>query len=75
MFFPSQLPYPKFAFKVKGVQQFDNVMVVAGGQNVDLNHIILKLVLRLCVNNLGSSQGPILLVLSLRAKYTAKRGN
>lgn len=59
------LPYPKFALEVKGIQQFDNVMVVAGGQNVDLHHVILQLILRLCVNNLGSSKGPGLLVLSL----------
>lgn len=62
------LSYPKFAFKIEGVQQFDNVMVVAGGQNVDLYHVVLQLILCLCVNNLGGSKGPVLLVLSLKAK-------
>lgn len=66
------LPYPKFALEVEGVQQFDNVMVVAGGQNVDLDHVILQLILRLCVNNLGSSKGPGLLVLSLTAQLTTE---
>lgn len=65
------LTYPKFAIKIKGIQQFHNVMVVAGGQNVNLYHVILQLILCLCVNNLGSSKGPILLVLSL----TTKGGN
>lgn len=40
-FATSWRPHPKFAFKVKGIQQFDNVMVVAWGQDVDLNHVIL----------------------------------
>lgn len=62
------LTHPKFAFKIEGIQQFDNVMVIAGGQNVNLYHVILQLILRLCVNNLSSSKRPILLVLSLKAK-------
>lgn len=51
-------------------------MVVAGGQDVNLNHVILQFILCLCVNNLGSSKGPILLVLSLKASSTmTKIGN
>lgn len=69
------LTYPKFAFEIEGIQQFDNVMVVAGGQNVNLYHVILQLILRLCVDNLGSSKGPILLVLSLKATWRTKEGN
>lgn len=68
----SLLPYPKFALEVEGIQQFDNVMVVAGGQNVDLDHVILQLILRLRVNNLGSGKGPGLLVLSLTAQLTTE---
>lgn len=69
------LTYPKFAFEIEGIQQFDNVMVVTGGQNVNLYHVILQLILRLCVDNLGSSKGPILLVLSLKATWRTKEGN
>lgn len=65
-------PHPKFALEVEGVQQFDDVMVVAGGQNVDLDHVILQLILRLCVNNLGSGEGPGLLVLSLTAQLSTE---
>ena len=63
------LTYPKFAFKIEGIQQFDDVMVIAGGQNFNLYHVVLQFILRLCVNNLGSSEGPILLVLSLRKQH------
>lgn len=69
------LPYPEFALEVEGIQQLDDVMVVAGGQNVDLYHVILQLILRLCVNDLGSSEGPVLFVLSLKAKMATKRGS
>lgn len=64
------LTYPKFAFKVESIQQFDNVMVVARGQNVNLNHVIFQFILSLCVDNLSSSKGPILLVLRLKATLT-----
>lgn len=66
------LPYPEFALEVEGIQQLDDVLVVAGGQNVDLHHVILQLVLRLCVDDLGGSESPVLFVLSLKAKLTTK---
>lgn len=66
------LPYPEFALEVEGIQQLDDVMVVAGGQNVDLHHVILQLILRLCVDDLGGSESPVLFVLSLKAKLTTK---
>lgn len=45
-------------------------MVVAGGQDVDLHHVVFQFILCLCVDNLGSSEGPVLLVLSLKASLT-----
>lgn len=65
--FTIQETYPKFAFKIESIQQFDNVMMIAGGQNVDLHHVILQFILRLGVNNLSSGKCPILLVLCLEA--------
>lgn len=47
-------------------------MVVAGGQNINLDHVILQFILRLCVNNLGSSERPVLFVLCLKAKIITK---
>lgn len=66
------LTYPKFAFKIEGIQQFNDVVVVAGGQDVNLYHVILQFILCLCVNNLCSSEGPILLVLGLKATLMTK---
>lgn len=51
--------YPKFAFKIESIQQLDNVMVVAGGQNVNLHHVILQFFLCFCVNDFSSCKGPI----------------
>lgn len=66
------LPHPEFALEVEGIQQLDNVMMVAGGQNINLYHVILQFILRLCVDNLGSSECPVLFVLCLRAKLMTK---
>lgn len=67
------LTYPKFAFKIEGIQQFDDVIVVAGGQNVNLHHIILQLILCLCVDYLGSSKCPVLLVLGLKVRVNKRK--
>lgn len=67
--------YPEFAIEVEGIQQLHDVMVVARGQNVDLHHVILQLIFCLCVDNLGSSESPVLFVLSLKANLMTKGGN
>lgn len=66
------LSHPEFALEVEGIQQLDNVMVVAGGQYINLYHVILQFILRLCVDNLGSSERPVLFVLCLRARFMTK---
>lgn len=58
--------HPQLALVVKSVEQFDNVLVVTGGQDVDLHHVVLQLFLGLRVNNFGSSEDARLLVLSLQ---------
>lgn len=57
--------HPQFALVVKSVEQFDDVLVVAGGQDVDLHHVVLQFLLGLCVDDFGSSEDARLLVLSL----------
>ena len=47
--------HPEFALIIESVKQFDNIWVVAGGQNVDLHHVVLQLFLCLSVNNFGCS--------------------
>lgn len=47
--------HPQLALVVEGVEQFDDVLVVAGGQDVDLHHVVLQLLLSLCVDDFGSS--------------------
>lgn len=49
------LTHPQFALEVESIEQFDNVLVVAGGQDVNLHHVVLQLLLSLCVNNFGCS--------------------
>lgn len=73
--FLQTLPYPEFAIEVEGIQQLDDVMVVARGQNVNLHHVILQLIFCFCVDNLGSSESPVLFVLSLKANLMTKGGN
>lgn len=65
--------YPKFVLKVEGIQQFDNVMVVAGGQDVNLHHVVFQFIFSLCVNNLGRGESPILFVLGLKATRTTNK--
>lgn len=57
--------HPEFALIIESVEQFDNVLVVAGGQDVNLHHVVLQLLLGLCVNNFGCSEDSRLFVLSL----------
>ena len=64
-----QLPpgptHPQLAVIVEGIQQLDYVVVVAGGQDIDLHHVVLQLLLGLGVDHFGCSQDARLLVLSL----------
>lgn len=57
--------HPQLAFIIKGIEQFDDVLVVARGQDVDLHHVVLQFLLRLCVDNFGGGEDARLLVLSL----------
>lgn len=52
---PHPYTHPEFALIIESVQQFDDVLVVAGGQDVDLHHVVLQFLLGLCVNNFGCS--------------------
>lgn len=65
---PGDSPYPEFAVPVEGSQQFDDVGVVAGGQDLDLHHVILQLILALGLDDLGSCQSARFLVLGLQDK-------
>lgn len=60
------LTHPEFALIIESVEQLDNVLVVAGGQNVNLHHVVLQLLLCLGVNHFGCCQDARLFVLSLQ---------
>jgi hypothetical protein len=53
---------------VEGVQQLDDVAVVTLGQDIDLHHVILQLLLSLRLNDFGCSQRSSLLILGLEDK-------
>lgn len=57
--------HPQFALIIESVEQLDNVVVVAGGQDVNLHHVVLQLLLCLGVNHFGCRQDACLFVLSL----------
>lgn len=71
---PGDSPYPEFAVPVEGSQQFDDVGVVAGGQDLDLHHVILQLILALGLDDLGSCQSARFLVLGLQDKTRVSPG-
>jgi len=58
--------HPQLVVVVEGVEQLDDVAVVALRQDVDLHDVILQLLLALSVDHLGGRQSPRLLVPSLR---------
>lgn len=59
------ITHPEFALIIESIKQFDNVLVVTGGQDVNLHHVVLQLLLGLCVNNFGRSENAGLFVLGL----------
>lgn len=60
--------HPQFALIIESVQQFDDVLMIAGGQDVDLHHVVLQLFLSLRINDFGGGKDARLPVLSLEVK-------
>lgn len=64
----SGLSYPQLLIVVKGVEQFDDVMMVARSQDVDLYDVILQLLFTLSLDHFGSCQDACVFVLGLKIK-------
>ena len=60
--------YPELVVVVEGIHQLDYEAVVTFGQDVDLHHVFLQLLLALGVDHLGRSQDARLLVFGLEEK-------
>lgn len=67
--------HPQLAIKIERVQQLDDVLVVAGGQDIDFHHVVLQLFLRLCVDHFGGGEDARLFVLSLRGVKKTSLGS
>ena len=65
--------YPELVVVVEGIHQLDYVVVVTFGQNVNLHHVLLQLLLAFGLDHLGRSQDAGLLVFGLEGKKERRR--
>lgn len=72
---PEKITHPQFGIIVEGIQQFHDVMVIAGGEDFYLHHVILQLLVSRRADDLGGSQDTRLFILGLEHRGGEKSVN